>query len=186
MAWRTAGSWWWMPPPISRFRGKATACGCIPPRATCMSTGETTRRNSCSNTERQWPLRAVSARPAGSTLLNGCGRRGRDLRGRGLSRGWTWAGGCAFTVRVAARLIQVMNDERDAAGGGILGGGWGAPAAGGLSPDLSHLLGAQSGLLHHTPRRVCAIGRELPVAVIRARGERLGVGVSLDGDRKST
>src|ERR1017187_1619635 len=58
MAWRTAGSWWWMPPPISRFRGKATACGCIPPRATCMSTGETTRRNSCSNTERQWPADA--------------------------------------------------------------------------------------------------------------------------------
>src|ERR1039457_5799709 len=160
MAWRTAGSWWWMPTSISRFRGKGTACGCIPPRATCMSTGETTRRDSGSNTERQWPLRAVLARPGGSTLLNRSGRRGRDLRGRGLSRGWTWAGGCAFTVRVAAMLIQVMNDERDAAVGGILGVVRVAQALVGISPDLRHLLGAQSGLLHHTPRRVGARSEE--------------------------
>ncbi len=78
------------------------------------------------------------------------------------------------------RVILILHQDRDAAVGGIVGIVFHAQELVGVAAHLRHLIGAHAVLLQQSARRVGAVGRELPVAVICVGGVLRGVCVTLD------
>ncbi len=81
-----------------------------------------------------------------------------------------------------SRFFFVLDDEGDAAVGGILGGIGLAQGLNGETAHLRDLVSANAMGLYQTARSVGAVGREFPVGVQSARGILLRVGVAVEGD----
>src|SRR5450432_961786 len=78
--------------------------------------------------------------------------------------------------------FQILDNHRDSPVARIGRIFWITQTLIGEAAKLFHLIGAQAVVLHDVPRRVGPIRRKLPICVIAAIAERLGVGVSFNDD----